>query len=72
MIRELKIIFRLHAIAGELRVAGHVLVFLEELRGIAPAALVAATTASAASPETLRTLTPTTATATVLPIVHQA
>jgi hypothetical protein len=30
------------------------------------------TTASTASPETLRTLTPTTATATVLPIVHQA
>jgi hypothetical protein len=72
VIRELEIIFGLDTVAGELGVAGHVLVLFEQLRGIAAAALVTAVAASAASPETLRTLTPTTATAAALAIVHQA
>jgi hypothetical protein len=72
VIRELEIIFGLHTVAGELRIAGHVLVLLEQLRGIAPAALFAATAATAASTETSRLLTPTTATAAALAIVHQA
>ena len=70
MIRELQIIFGLHTVPGELRVAGHVLVLFEKLRGITAAALIAAT--AAASAETSRLLTPTTATAAALAIVHQA
>ena len=72
MIRELQIVFSLHTVPGELRIAGHVLVFFEKLRGITAAALIAATTAATASPETSRLLTPTTATAAALAIVHQA
>jgi hypothetical protein len=72
VIRELEIIFGLHTVAGELRIAGHVLVLFEQLRGVAPAALFAATAATAASTETSRLLTPTTATAAALAIVHQA
>lgn len=72
MIRELQVIFGLHTVTRELRIAGHVLVLLEQLRGIATAALFAATAAPAASPETSRLLTPTTATAAALAIVHQA
>jgi hypothetical protein len=72
MVRELQIIFGLHTVSGELRVAGHVLVLFKQLRGIAAAALLAATAASAASTETSRLLTSTTATAAALAIVHQA
>jgi hypothetical protein len=71
MVSKLEIILGLHPVTGQLCVAGHVLVFLEKLRGIAPAALIAAASATT-SAETLRTLTPTTATAAVLAIVHQA
>lgn len=72
VIGELEVIFGLHTVAGELRIAGHVLVLLKQLRGIAPAALLTAIAAAAA--ETLRTLTPATAAAiaATLAIVHQA
>ena len=43
MIRELQVIFGLHTVPGELRVASHVLVLFKQLRGIAAAALLAAT-----------------------------
>ena len=42
MIRELKIIFGLDAVARELGVARHALVFLEQLGGIAALAIVLA------------------------------
>jgi hypothetical protein len=42
MIRELEIIFGLHAIAGELRVARHRLIFLVKLGGIAALTIVLA------------------------------
>ena len=42
MVGELEIIFGLDAVAGELRVARHALVFLEQLRGIAALAIVLA------------------------------
>ena len=72
MVRELEIIFGLDAVAGKLGVTRHVLVLFEQLRGIATAALLTAVAASAASPETSRLLTPATATAAALAIVHQA
>lgn len=74
MVGELQVIFGLDTIAGELGVAGHVLVLLEQLRGIAADALITAAVAAAspATPaKTLRTLTSTTATAAALAIVHQ-
>lgn len=76
MIRELQIIFGVDAITRHLRVAGHVLVFLEQLRGIAPRATVdpiAAVTLSMAAAATLTLLlaTTTAATATVLTVVDQ-
>jgi hypothetical protein len=75
MVRKLEVIFGLDPVAGKLGVAGHILVLLEQLRGISADALVAAvaaaTTATTAA-DTLRTLTPTTPTAAALAIVHQA
>ena len=72
MIRILQIIFGLDPVASLLGVSRHVLVFLEQLRGIATAALVAAIAASpAAAADTPRLLTSTTAPAAVLAIVHQ-
>jgi hypothetical protein len=74
MVGELEVIFGLDTIAGELGIASHVLVLLEQLRGIAADALITAAVAaaSAATPaKTLRTLTSTTATAAALAIVHQ-
>lgn len=40
MVRKLQIIFGLNAVARELRIAGHALVFLKQLRGIATLAVV--------------------------------
>ncbi|MBB6504694.1 hypothetical protein F4693_001671 [Sphingomonas endophytica] len=75
MIRELQIIFSVDAITRHLRVAGHVLVFLEQLRGIAPRATVdpvaAVTLSMAAATLTLLLATTTAATATVLTVVDQ-
>ena len=42
MVRELEIIFGLDAVARELRVARHALVFFEQLGGIAALAIVLA------------------------------
>ena len=42
MVRELEIIFGLDAVARELRIARHALVFLEQLGGIAALAVVLA------------------------------
>ena len=42
MVRELQIIFGLDAVARELRIARHALVFLEQLGGIAALAIVLA------------------------------
>ena len=66
MIGELQIIFCLDAVAGKLGVAGHILIFFEQLRGIAPLAIVARIIIVA-----LRTLATTTATAATLTIVDQ-
>ena len=75
MIRELQIIFSVDAITRHLRVAGHVLVFLEQLRGIAPRATVdpvaAVTLSMAAATLTLLLATTTAATAAVLTVVDQ-
>jgi hypothetical protein len=66
VIRELQIIFALDAIAGELRVARHVLVFFEQLRGVAPLAVVLPV-----APEIWASLAPAAATAAALSIVDQ-
>jgi hypothetical protein len=42
VVRELKIIFTLNAVSGELRIASHVLVFLEQLGGIAALPIILA------------------------------
>ncbi len=72
MVSELQVIFGLDPVPRKLRVPRHVLVLFEQLRRIAAAALVAATAAPAAPTETSRLLTPATATAAALAIVHQA
>jgi hypothetical protein len=69
MIGELQIIFGLHAVAGELRVARHALVFFEELRGIAPLAIVLPVPRLSA--EVLTPLPPAAASAAALTIVDQ-
>ena len=42
MVRVLEVIFGLHAVARELRIARHVLVFFEQLGGVAALAIVLA------------------------------
>lgn len=73
MIRELQIIFGLHAIARELRIARHRLVLFVQLRRVAPCpcfgTIAAAAIGSAFHP--LRTRTPATAAASLLSIVDQ-
>ena len=70
MLRELKIIFALNAVAGELGIARHGLVFLKQLRRIA-ALPVILPVASGMTPEVLASLPPTTAPAAALSIVDQ-
>jgi hypothetical protein len=70
MVRELQIIFGLDAVSGELRVAGHALVFLEELSGVATLAIVLSI-AFGPSTDARRPLPPATATAATLTIVDQ-
>jgi len=69
VIGELQIIFGLYAVAGKLRVARHVLVLLEKLRGIAPLTIVLAVTRLSA--EILSPLAPAAAPAATLSIVDQ-
>jgi hypothetical protein len=69
MVRELEIIFRLDSIARKLRVARHALIFLEQLRGIAPLAIVLPVPRLSA--EVLTSLTPTAAPAAALTIIDQ-
>jgi hypothetical protein len=73
MVGELEIIFGVHPVAGALGVGGEVLIFLQQLRGVAAGAIVDAIAvvtrvAAAASRLTLATAT---ATAAGLTIVHQ-
>jgi hypothetical protein len=70
MVRELEKIFGLDAIAGQLRVARHAFVFLKQLRGIAPLAIVACVSAAVAG-HSLRTLSTAAATAAALTIIDQ-
>jgi hypothetical protein len=69
MVGELKIIFGLHAVARELRVARHALVFLEQLSGIAALAIVL--TVPRLSAKVLSPLTPATTPAAALSIIDQ-
>jgi len=69
MIRELEIIFGLDAVARELRVARHALVFLEQLRGIAALTVVLAV--PGLSTQALAPLSPAAAPAAALTIVDQ-
>jgi hypothetical protein len=69
MIGELQIIFGLDAVARELRVARHALVFLEQLGGIAALAIVLPV--ARLSAEVLTSLPPATAPAAALTIVDQ-
>ena len=50
MVGELQIIFGIHAVAGHLRIAGHILVFLKKLGRIAARAVVDAVAIVAAAP----------------------
>ena len=72
-VRELKVIFGVHPVAGALRIGGKVLVLFQQLRGVTTRAIVDAVAvitriAAAASRLTLATAT---ATAAGLTIVHQ-
>ncbi len=70
MVRILQIIFGLHAVSRELRVARHALVFLQELGGIAALAIILAVARlSAEVPPS--PLSPTAAPAAALSIVDQ-
>jgi len=69
MVRELEIIFGLDAVARELRITRHALVFFEQLRGIAPLPIVLAV--PRLSTEILSPLSPTTAPAAALTIIDQ-
>jgi hypothetical protein len=69
MVRELQVIFGLDTVAGELRVARHALVFLEQLGGIAALPVVLAV--ARLSAEALASLSPTAATAAALTIIDQ-
>jgi hypothetical protein len=69
VVSELEIIFGLDAVAGELGVTRHALVFLEELGGIAALAIVLPV--PRLSTEVLTPLSPTAAPAAALTIVDQ-
>jgi hypothetical protein len=71
MVRELQIIFGLDPVTGQLRVARQALVFLEQLRGIAPLAVIL-TVAVRPSAYILRPLSPATAPAAALTIIDQS
>jgi len=61
----------LHAVPGELRVARHALIFLEELSGIAALAIILPVTRLSAEIAAAATLAPTAASAATLSIVDQ-
>jgi hypothetical protein len=67
----LQIIFGLHAVAGELGVARHALVFLEELGGVAALAIVLAIATTGLSTEIRAPLSSATAPAATLTIIDQ-
>ena len=69
MVRELQIIFGLDAVARELRVARHALVFLEQLGGVAALAIVLAV--PGCPPRFWSPLSPTAAPAAALTIIDQ-
>ena len=69
MFGELQVIFALHAVAAKLRVARHVLVLLEQLRGIA--ALPAVLAVARLPPDVRGPLPATAATAAALSVVDQ-
>ena len=70
MVRELQIIFGLDAVARELRVARHALVFFEQLGGVAALAIVLAV-ARLSAEVPAASLSPTTAPAAALSVVDQ-
>ena len=71
MVGELEVIFALDAVAGELRVARHALVFLKQLRRVATLPVILPIT-SGLTPEVLASRPPTTtAPAAALTIVDQ-
>ena len=69
MVRELEIIFGLDAVARELRIARHALVFFEQLGGIAALAIVLPV--ARLSAEVPAPLSPTAAPAAALSIIDQ-
>ena len=71
VIRILQVIFCLHAVARELRVARHALVFFEQLGRVAALAVVLPVTGLAAEVLASRSATTTTAPAAVLTIIDQ-
>jgi hypothetical protein len=70
MVRELEIIFALDAVARELRITGHALVFFEQLGGIPPLAIVLPVTRLSAT-EALSPPLSATAPAAALTIIDQ-
>jgi hypothetical protein len=71
MVRELKIIFGLDAVACKLGIARHALVFFEQLGGIAALAVVLAIAVRPSATNTRGPLPTTTATAAALTIIDQ-
>ena len=75
MIRELKIIFRVHPVTDHLRVPGHILVFFKKLGRVTAGAIVDTIAAVAAAPvvAAIRTtvIVPAAITATGLPVIDQ-
>jgi hypothetical protein len=70
MVRVLQIIFGLDPVAGELRIARHALVLLEQLGGVAALAIVLAVARLSAEVPSA-SLSPATAPAAALTIVDQ-
>jgi len=70
MIRELQVIFSLDAVAGQLGVAGHALVFFEQLGGIAALAIILTIAATVAG-HAAGLLSTAAATAAALTIIDQ-
>jgi hypothetical protein len=70
MVRILQVIFGLHAVARELGIARHALVFFEQLGGIAALAIVLAVPRLSAKVPSAP-LSPTTAPAAALSIIDQ-
>jgi hypothetical protein len=71
MVRELKVIFALDAVARQLRVAGHALVLFQELRRIAALTVILTVSAALTAAEVRPSLPPAATPAAALSLIDQ-